>query len=62
MHFENIYFLYRRKRRRSGVECLLFFLPFVSVKEDAIEDMLGSLSGVIEEICKRYAISVLLLR
>lgn len=39
-----------------------FFPPFVSVKEDAIEDMLGSLSGVIEEFCKRYAISVLFLR
>lgn len=47
----------------GGVElnAFFFFSPFVSVKEDAIEDMLGSLSGVIDELCKRYAISVYLL-
>lgn len=47
----------------GGVElnAFFFFSPSVSVKEDAIEDMLGSLSAVIDELCKRYIISVLLL-
>lgn len=45
-----------------GVNTFSFFSPFASVKEDAIEDMLHSLSGVTDEQCKRYIISVLLSR
>lgn len=37
-----------------------FLQPLVSVKENAIQDVLDSLSGVIEKLCNRYAISVLL--
>lgn len=43
------------------LNALFFFSPSVSVKEDAMQHMLGSLSGVVDELCKRYAISVLLL-
>jgi len=47
----------------GGVElnAFFFFSPFLSVKEEAIEDMLSSLSAIIDELCKIYAISVLLL-
>lgn len=44
-----------------GLNAFFFFSPFVLVKEDAIENMLDSLSGVLEEVCRRYAISFLLL-